>query len=393
MRRLHPPPPGAERAYVAALLVLPAMGPHRLDQLVTAAGSAQAAWELLRRGHSNHPDLARAELRGDREKLLSGWFVAARSIEPGELLHRHQRHGVELLVRGAAGYPLRLQEDPEPPALLFARGDPLALAAPTVAIIGTRRATPYGLKLARSWAAELTEAGVAVVSGLASGIDHAAHEGALTVATAAWTAAPVAVVGSGLDVVYPRSSARLWDRVAEVGLLLSEAPLGTRPEPWRFPARNRIIAGLADLVVVVESHLQGGSLITAEEATARNRGVFAVPGSVHSPASAGTNRLITEGSQVATAVSDLLEALPSRPVRPHRVTNSNREKTKPVALDFEQLRLLEVLGWEGALLDDLVDRTGWSLEVTSAVLDELLRRNLVTQSGLWFIQERDSASH
>ena len=95
---------------------------------------------------------------------------------------------------------------------------------------------------------------------------------------------------------------------------------------------------------------------------------------------------------MATAVSDLLEALPSRPVRPHRVTNSNREKTKPVALDFEQLRLLEVLGWEGALLDDLVDRTGWSLEATSAVLDELLRHNLVTQSGLWFIQERDSAS-
>src|SRR3954452_23713677 len=206
-----------------------------------------------------------------------------------------------------SGYPSALAVDHEAPAVLFSKGDMSALVGPRVAIIGSRRCTRYGRDVAFDLGRSLAQAGVRIVSGLALGIDGAAHLGALAAGDGA--APPVAVVGSGLDVVYPRAHRRLWSRVAGAGLLLSEAPLGARPEPWRFPARNRILAALADVVVVVESRAKGGSFHTVQAADQRGVTVMAVPGPVRSPASSYTNELLATGSPPARDVDDVLVAL------------------------------------------------------------------------------------
>lgn len=378
-------------AHVAALLALPLMGPHRLERVLAAAGSAEQAWRWAT-DRSQRRRLAGLDLRADPARLSERWAEAAVDIDPWRLLRQHRQRGVRLLARGSPSFPGRLADDPEPPALLFAVGDAEALVAPSVAIVGTRRATSYGLRLAAAWGRTLSEAGVAVISGLASGIDAAAHEGALRAAGGSSAAAPVAVVGTGLDVVYPSSSAALWQRIGQVGLLLGEAPLGAGPEPWRFPARNRIIAGLADVVVVVESHRRGGSLLTVEEACLRQRPVLAVPGSVHSPASAGTLQLIAEGCAMATTVDDVLDALPRRPAPGASGTPAGSLTVGAQPADPEERTLLDALGWEPALLDHLVERTGWSLGTTCAVLERLLRRKVVSQHGAWLTQEGDSMS-
>ena len=186
------------------------------------------------------------------------WSAAATRIDVASVWQRHVDAGVGVAALGSAAYPAPLVDDIEPPGVLFMRGDPAAISGPRVAIVGTRDATRYGLDLAYELGRELAAAGVAIVSGLAVGIDGAAHAGAL----AADTTPPIAVVGSGLDVVYPRRNAALWREVERRGVLLGEAPLGAPPERWRFPARNRMIAAIADVVVVVESRDAGGSMHT-----------------------------------------------------------------------------------------------------------------------------------
>ena len=177
-----------------------------------------------------------------------------------------------------------------------------------MAIVGTRSATPYGRQVASELGSDLAAAGVIVVSGLARGIDGAAHAGALRERGAA-SAPPVAVVGTGLDIVYPATNRELWEAVASRGAILSEAGLGTKPHPGVFPARNRIIAALSDVVVVVESHRGGGSLYTAEAAARRSIPVCAVPGSVKSRASQGTNELLVDGCAPVRDAEDVLVAI------------------------------------------------------------------------------------
>jgi DNA processing protein len=221
---------------------------------------------------------------------------------------------------------------------------------------------------------DLAAAGVVVVSGLASGIDGAAHRGAL----AAGGAPPVGVVGSGLDVVYPRGQDKLWHAVAAAGTLLSEAPLGGRPERWRFPARNRIIAALADLVVVVESHRRGGSLHTVDEADRRGRDVMAVPGSVRNPAAAGTNDLLAEGRVPVCSVDDVLVALGLGQAR------SGDPTDRRVPPDHADRPVLEAVGWQPSTLDQLVLRTGRDLGGLAPALDRLCGAGWVARHGGWY---------
>jgi len=226
---------------------------------------------------------------------------------------------------GSPSYPACLLDDLDPPVLLFHRGDLDALAHPRVAVIGTRRATGYGRRVAHELGLDLASAGVCVVSGLALGIDAAAHNGAVAASDRALgstvethvdpsvsgptQAGPVAVVGGGVDAPGPSTNAALARRVVDVGAVLSEAPPGTRPAPWRFPVRNRILAALAPVVVVVESAERGGSMLTVEQAQLRDRTVLAVPGPVDSPASAGTNALISDGALVCRGADDVVSAL------------------------------------------------------------------------------------
>lgn len=290
-----------ERAALVALVSLPGMGPARMTAVVERAGSAVAAWSLVRRG-----DLDGIDLRcvTKRVALVEGWRNAAARQDPAEVLARHRSAGVAVLLPGDEDWPSALVADPEPPRLVFVRGDPTLLERPGVAVVGTRRCTAAGAHVAGRFGAGLADAGLSVISGLALGIDGAAHRGALGAG-----GVPVGVVGSGPDVVYPARHRSLWDEVARDGVLVGEAPLGAPPERWRFPARNRIIAALSLAVVVVESGARGGSMTTVEEAADRGVPVLAVPGSVLVEQSVGTNQLISEGTPVARDVADVLAAL------------------------------------------------------------------------------------
>ena len=333
-----------EAAYAAALAGLPGMGPTRLLALVRAARPS-AAWARTGGG-----DVGRVE-------------------------EAYERAGVAVHVLGDDTYPAVLARDHQPPGVLFSQGSVACLDRPRVAIVGTRRCTRYGRDVARSLGRDLAEAGVAVVSGLAAGIDGAAHEGVFAATNGT---PPVAVVGCGHDVIYPRAHTRLWRRVAAEGLLLSEAPLGARPEPWRFPARNRIIAALADVLVVVESHRAGGSMHTVEAANDRGVTILAVPGPVVSPASQGTNRLLAEGCAPVTDVDDVLAALNldtagRQPPRARCPEPSGDEATVLAALD-----------WTPTNLDQVVARTGLRPQAVAVALTRLETAGWAGSTGGWW---------
>lgn len=354
----------ADDAFAVALASLPGIGPPRLRALLDAR-SPDEAWARVRAG-AEGDSLRRAAMGTDADALAAA----------------HAAAGVRVCRLGQSGYPARLAEDPEAPAVLFARGNLDVARSPAVAVVGTRRCTHAGRAVARQFGAELAAAGVHVVSGLALGIDGAAHEGAL----AAAAAAPVGIVGSGLDVVYPSRHASLWERVAASGLLLSEWPLGTRPEAWRFPARNRLIAIVSDVLVVVESHAAGGAMHTVEAADRRGRTVLAVPGSVRSPASAGTNRLLFDGHGPARDPADILSALglaTAGPVR-HGLRAPEAGPTGTEGLGSTEATVLEAVDWEPTSTETVLARTGLSpLEVATA-LDRLERAEWVHGDGGWW---------
>jgi DNA processing protein len=227
------------------------------------------------------------------------WGAELRAADPAGLARHHQRSGVHVLSVVDDHFPLALRRQTDAPGVLFARGnrtliDGCADAGEPrrVAIVGTRKATSYGRQVARSFGKTLSAHGVSVVSGLASGIDGSAHTGALH-DRGAGDAAPIAVVGSGLDHIYPYANRELWTAVEHDGVVLSEWPLGAKPLPWHFPARNRLIVALSEAVVVVESAEKGGSMLTVTQAQNRNVPVFSVPGPITSPASAGTNNILS----------------------------------------------------------------------------------------------------
>ena len=274
---------------------------------------------------------------------------------------------------GAPGYPELLADDHQAPEVLYWLGDLDALAHPRVAIVGTRRCTHYGREVAARLGRDLAAAGVAVVSGLALGIDGAAHRGALS----ANGAPVVGVVGSGLDVVYPKPHARLWAEVAARGLLLSEAPPGSRPEPWRFPARNRILAALADAVVVVESHPAGGSNHTVAAAIDRSIPVLAVPGPVTSSASAGANRLLVEGCPPVLDADDVLIAVGLTP----RGGRSVRDR-RPPPTDVDSA-VLAAVGWSPTSLETIAIRSGRPLADVATALHHLERDAWIRTADGW----------
>ena len=364
----------AEDRWVVALASLPLVGPSRLRSLLglVASRGGGAVWDAVRAGMLDPSDIA-ASSRSDGRAVLDRWSAAARRIDPGERWDAHVAAGVGLAVHGSPAYPTVLVDDDDPPPIVFWQGDIGALAGARVGIVGTRRSTRYGVDVAHSLAAGLSLAGVAVVSGLALGIDGAAHRAAVTVDGAP----PIAVVGSGLDTVYPRANRALWHRVIERGVVLSEYPLGTPAAAWRFPARNRIIAALSDVVVVVESQSTGGALGTAVEAARRARPVFAVPGPVTAPSSAGTNQLLFDGCAPARSVDDVLLALGRAP-RDVRVAADHR----PVPTG-DAARVLSALPWHAIPLERVVVDTGLALGVVALVLDTLEQDGWIVQRSGW----------
>jgi DNA processing protein len=247
--------------------------------------------------------------------------------------------------------------------------------------VGTRSATRYGLGVASELGTALAEAGISVVSGLALGIDGAAHEGALGGADAERAVAPpVAVVAGSLSDPYPQRHARLWRRVAHAGAVISEAPIGAADLTWRFPQRNRIIAAVSEVVVVVECHTSGGSLHTVAAAVRRSIPVTAVPGSIRSPASAGTNGLLADGCAVIRDVTDVLVALGLRRVGSVRPT----EPQSLPLLDPTAAAVLDALGWERCTVEVLLTRTGLAVDACAAALERLAQLGALVGSGGWW---------
>ncbi len=378
-----------EEAVAVALCSLPNMTPVRLRALLEGRTPFEA-WAAIHAGRevfaAREAETASEGRRRPRGalNLAREWAVAARAMDAEAARTHHAAAGIQVKVRGRAGYPAALAPDRQAPPVLFSSGKLEVLEGPRVAVVGTRSCTHYGREVAAELGAGLARAGVVVLSGLALGIDGSAHEGALA-GFSEGGAPPVGIAACGLDVVYPPIHARLWERVGRVGSLVSEWPLGTPPDPWRFPARNRIIAGLSQVVVVVESHRAGGAMHTVEAAAERGVPVMAVPGSVRSNASVGTNALLAEGVSPARDVDDVLTALsleakgfgdrrcPRGRAADSRVPPSGSDETVLGAVD-----------WMPTATSTILARTAMGLADVAAALERLERAGWVRPGEGWW---------
>jgi DNA processing protein len=361
----------APQAYVAALAGFEGMSVHRLSALLRHHAPSEA-WQVVQgEVAARGPVAATLADAGVR----AAWRRGAVERAPEAVWQRCLDLDVQVLLVDDPRYPAVLIDDPLPPPVLFARGDVHLLDGRRVAMVGTRNATAAGRQFARSVALELGAAGVHVVSGLARGIDAAAHSGVIA---ADGSGRPIAVVGSGPDVVYPREHRDLWQAVINCGLLLTEWPPGTPPAPWRFPMRNRVVAALAEVVVVVESRERGGSLITAAEALDRGIPLMAVPGRPDARGAVGANQLIRDGATPVLDAGDVLTALQLEH-RPAARPIDLRARPQPAEsaayrLLAEQPRTLEGVALAG----------GWSLADAALRLARLEAAGWVAQADGWF---------
>lgn len=373
-----------ERGYAAALAGLDLMTVSRLRALLRHHRPSEA-WAVACGELTPAPPLADTVAT-----VGAAWRTSAARREPAQVWQRCLDLGVGVSVLGTADYPPVLAVDHQAPAVLFHRGrlDLLSGGRRRVGIVGTRNATAAGRSTATAMGAGLTRAGVDVVSGLARGIDAAAHRGCLSVVPGDGhdgdghdgdAGRVIGVVASGLDVRYPRENAVLWDAVGDRGLLLTESPPGTPPEAFRFPLRNRIIAALSEVLVVVESRSTGGSLITVDAARERQVTVLVVPGSAANAAAAGTNALARDGCGLALDVDDVLCALGLDTRRAGTLPFDTRPQ--PSGLDAE---LLEVMGTDAVDLETLVRMVQRSIGEVAVALGRLEATGWLQQTGGWF---------
>ena len=280
-------------------------------------------------------------------------------------------------------YPERLKELPDAPPILYVRGDPDYLLQPQLAIVGSRNPSAAGRNTAKEFAHHLSNAGITITSGLASGIDGASHQGALQ-----GLAGTVAVVAHGLDIVYPASHQKLAQEITQQGAVISEMPIGTQPQRGLFPRRNRLISALSLGTLVVEAALKSGSLITARLAMEQNREVFAIPGSIHNPMARGCHQLIRQGAKLVETASDILEELcieqPKNSLYPQKTEKNIPENAKDLhqALDPDHQKLLKCLAYEPASIDELIISSNFSAaELASMLLILELEGIVVCQDG------------
>jgi DNA processing protein len=325
------------------LSLIAGLGGETYRRLLAAFGSPRQVYAA---GASNlrqivSSDIASAIVAGPTGKLVD------------QTLAWLQIDGNHLVTLGDQAYPQALLEIPDPPVMFYAKGNVELLNRPTIGIVGSRHATPQGLKNAESFAQALSEAGWCVASGMALGIDGAAHIGALR-----GSGSTIAVVGTGLDIVYPSRHRELAHKIAGSGVLVSEYPLSTPSKAHNFPRRNRLISGLSQGVLVVEANLESGSLITARLAGEQGREVFAIPGSIHSPLSKGCHQLIKQGAKLVDSIHDILDELGSVSSR------------SPAAAEFvkDEDTLLSIMGFELVDSESLMQLSGLTSDQLSAKL-------------------------
>jgi len=343
--------------------LVPQMGGAGLQGLLAMFGSALRTWEASKEALQQAPGI------GPATAVAMSRFPWVRKLREDQA--RVEAAGVGVLVWGDAEYPARLQEIASAPPVLYVRGRMEPGDDAAVAIVGSRRATAYGEAVARELAGELARRGLIIVSGLARGIDAAAHRGALEAGGPTW-----AVLGSGLDEIYPPEHRGLAEEVTTSGALLSEFPLGTAPLRLHFPRRNRIISGLSLGVVVVEAGVKSGALITAHHALEQGREVFAVPGRVHAQYSEGSNRLIKAGAKLVESWEDVLvELVPNLKGRKRaRPAEPPRPELTP-----DERRLFDLLAGGPLHIDQLIVKSDWGGGRVAAVLVGLEMKEVIRQ--------------
>jgi DNA processing protein len=332
---------------------IPGIGSARLLALLEDLGSPE-----------NILGASRAQLQrtiGDYSALLDAFTVPANEVRHNADVAWLQQGDCHLVTILDSDYPPLLREISDPPPLLYVRGNPTLLSLPQLAIVGSRNPTPAGNENAKAFARSLVTGGLTITSGFALGIDAAAHAGAIEAG-----GATIAVVGTGVDRVYPASHHKLAHRVAQTGAIVSEFPLGTPPLRENFPRRNRIISGLSLGALVVEAALRSGSLITARLASEQGREVFAIPGSIHSPLSKGCHQLIRQGAKLVETAQDIIEELGALAGRLRQV-GDNEEANQAIKRRSEN-GLLEYLGFDPIDIDTLVELSGLTPEVISSML-------------------------
>jgi DNA processing protein len=372
-------PADADFAAWFRLLETPGLGRDSARRLLAAFGSPAAVLDAAPATLRPWVGAAVADALGQAPAPVTQRLAAAQAWLDGSA----DRHALTL---DHPDWPPLLLQTADPPLLLYVQGHPARLAAASLAVVGSRQPTPQGRDNARSFARALAEAGWQIVSGLAQGIDAAAHEGALDAPPGA--AGTLAVVGTGLDRVYPAAHARLAQRIAESGALVSEYAPGTPPLPEHFPQRNRLIAGLCRGTLVVEAALRSGSLITARLANEAGREVFAVPGSIHAPQSRGCHRLIQQGAKLVESAQDILDELGGT-----AASASSRavQSDLPLAEAGTADPLLDALGSDPVTLDALAARTGWPASQLAGRLMELELEGRVARQPGGLYQRRHAA--
>lgn len=349
------------KMYWVGLNLVKGIGSVRFKALVDAFGSPEAAWNASAEAWHGI---------GLSPKIVESFQRVHEGVSLEQIADRLHSLEVEVLTWEDAGYPRHLKEIDQPPPVLYLRGNLLPADDWAVAIVGTRRVTAYGRQVAEEVATALARNGVTIISGLARGVDSIAHQAAINAG-----GRTLAVLGNGVDQVYPPENRRLAAQIMEHGAMVSDYPLGTQPDGINFPPRNRIISGLAIAVIIVEAGLTSGALITATFAAEQGRDVFAVPGNINAPQSQGTNQLIRDGAQPLLSPQDVLDSLHLSMVAEHQLVRVSLPE------DPVEARLFKLLTHEPMHVDEIRLQANMPIETVSATLAMMELKGMVRQVG------------
>ncbi len=350
-----------EQAFLVALSQVTHIGPVRLGRLRDRFGTLDQAWR------ANERDL----LSVLDERTCRAVLVARSKVDPAHVLEKLAGSGAQVVTVLDDDYPRLLREIPGPPPVLYFRGSLPAQDDVTIAMVGTRRSTSYGREATTRIASDLAAAGVTIVSGLAKGIDGFAHRAALEAG-----GRTIAVMASGVDIVYPPEHRQLAENIVEAGALISDYPPGTKPDAPNFPARNRIISGLSLATIVVEAPARSGALITVGFAADQGRDVYAVPGGIFSNASEGSNKLLRQGATPLTCAADLLDDLQ---LSPAKAADEPEQTAFPMTDDERAIYALVTA--EPQHIDELAYSAGLTISQASALMTMLELKGLVANAG------------
>lgn len=350
-----------EKLYWIALNLVRGIGAVRFRNLLDYFGDAKSAWEASQ---------AHLLAAGLSPKIAQNLAQLRTAVDLSRIQAQLEHLQARALTWEDADYPSRLRQIDQPPPVLYLRGELTPADEWAVALVGTRRVTSYGRQVTEHLAAALVQHGITIVSGLARGVDSVAHQAALDAG-----GRTIAVLGHGIDRIYPPENQRLAERILERGALISDYPLGTQPEAANFPPRNRIISGLSLAIVVVEAGRQSGALITADFAVEQNREVFAVPGNIFAPQSKGTNWLIQQGARPLLAAEDLLDILKLEQITYHR------EARAVLPANDLEARILDLIRDEPLHVDEISFQAQTPIKEISAALTMMELKGMVRQMG------------